>query len=340
MNSIGLDAHSGSFTMAVIDGRGKVTRCVTRATSAPDLIEAIGSVRSPNQLVVEESPVAQWVKSTLEPYVDRLVVCDPLRNRWIARDEFNDDRSSAVKLAELLRGGYIKEIHHPDESGAALRQMFSHYVDLSHQLTRFKNKLKALYRQIGLKPTGGAIYEPAGQEGWLDQLKEYPGLHQQAQQCFVLIETIEAMKQQTHKAMVKAARKVAGYKILLGVPGIGPVVASGYAAIIATPARFSRRNKLWRYAGLGNVLHISDEVVYRKGVGKSGNRTLKWLVMQQFLGAVERSRKPNQFKRRYEALLRRGLSKKTARRQISRSLLSVTRAVWMKGEAYREPPLS
>ncbi len=37
------------------------------------------------------------------------------------------------------------------------------------------------------------------------------------------------------------------------VPGVRPVIASGYMAIIVRAERCSRENKLWRYAGLGNV---------------------------------------------------------------------------------------
>ena len=339
MNRIGLDAHSASFTMAVVNEAGKVTRCLSRPTSAENLIEVVGEVPGPKELVVEESAVAQWVKDTLEPYVDRLVVCDPRRNRWIAKDDFNDDRTSAIKLGQLLRGGYIKEVRHPDGRQAHLRRVFCHYADLNEQVVRFKNKLKATYRQAGIAVKGGGIYAQSRHGEWLNRLVDAPALRRQAEQLFVLIDTLEAMKEECLKAMVRQARKDKGYALLLTIPGIGSVPACGYIALIATPHRFSRRNKLWRYAGMGNALHISDEVVYRDRPSKSGNRLLKWVATQYFMGAVERARKENVFTRRHERLLRSGLSKKMARRQVCRSLLSVVRAVWMKGEVYRETPL-
>jgi len=340
MNRIGLDAHSASFTVAVLNDLGKVTRCLSRPTSAENLIRVVGEVPGPKELVVEESAVAQWVKDTLEPYVDKLVVCDPRRNRWIAKEDFNDDRTSAIKLAQLLRGGYLKEVHHLDDRQAQLRRAFCHYADMNEQLVRFKNKLKATYRQALIRASGAGIYSERGRGEWLARLKDAPALHRQAGQLFVLIDTVEAMKEDCRKALIAAARKDKGYPLLRTIPGVGSVVACGYIALIATPHRFSRKNKLWRYAGLGNSLHISDETVYQDRPSKSGNRLLKWVTTQHFMGAVERAQANNLFRRRYERLLREGHSKKLARRQVCRSLLSVVRAVWMKGEVYRETPLS
>ena len=121
MNDIGLDVHSATFTVAVLNDKGKLVRCRRRPTGERNLIEELCAVVAPRRLVVEESPLAQWVKTVAEPYMDQVVICDPRRNRWIAKEEFNDDRTSSIKLAELMRGGYIKEIPHPSHDAAQLR---------------------------------------------------------------------------------------------------------------------------------------------------------------------------------------------------------------------------
>ena len=58
MVSIGLDAHSASFTMAAMKENGEVVRCLRRPTSAQNLIEMIGEVPGRKHLVVEEGPMA------------------------------------------------------------------------------------------------------------------------------------------------------------------------------------------------------------------------------------------------------------------------------------------
>jgi len=199
--------------------------------------------------------------------------------------------------------------------------------------------VKATYRSVGIKASGGAIYQAEHRKGWLEKLQNHPHLHQQANRLFGVLDAVEQMKQETFTEMVRRARKVLpAYRLLKEIPGVGPVLATGYIAMLQTPHRFSKKNKLWRYAGLGNVLHKSDEAVYRQGPSKSGNRVLKWLDGQHFQGAVQRGKKSNRFKRAYQQAIRRGLSRQAARRQICRCLLSVVRAIWMKEEPYSDGP--
>jgi transposase len=341
MKSLGLDVHAASFTLAIFSPGGKLSQCLTRETSAENLIDAVAAVTGPKALIVEESHLAQWVKRTLERFVDKLIVCDPQRNSWIAKDEFNDDKSSAIKLGKLHQGGFIKEIVHAEEEGAQLRSLFLHYFDLNQQLTRFKNKLKAVFRSEAIATGGKGIYEEEGHKEWLKKLKGQGHLQHMARQRFELVDTLEALKEETYEAMTKRARRQEKtYKLLDGIPGAGPVIVTGYMALIETPHRFSRKNKLWRYASLANKYQRSDEEVYAKGASKSGNRVLKWVVMEHFQHAVERSKGNNKFKRKYQELLKQGLDGTAARRHVCRSILSTVRAMWLKGEAYCDNPMN
>ncbi|MEK7996236.1 MAG: transposase, partial [Planctomycetota bacterium] len=340
MHILGLDAHSATFTVEILNPRGRVCREMKRETSAENLIEAVREAPGPKVVVVEESHLAQWVKRTVERYVDKVVICDPKRNKWISGDEFNDDASSAHKLAELYRGGYIKEIRHPDDGGAKLRSLFLHYYDLNQQLTRFKNKLKAVFRQEAIGTTGKGIYDEERHAAWLQKLRGQQHLQHAARQRFELIDVLESCKHETYEVMVQLAKKNAAYRLLDSMPGAGPVIATGYLALIDTPDRFSRKNKLWSYAGFGNKRHTSDDEVYEEHASKNGNRPLKWVVIEHFLHAVQQTQQGNRFKRCYEELRRKGLDETAARRAVCRKLLSTVRALWMKGAAYRDDPLS
>lgn len=168
MNYIGLDAHSATFTLALVNEEGKVTNHVKRSTSGKNLIEVVSRVRGPKELTVEESSLAQWISIILEPYVEDLTVCDPRRNRWIAGAEYADDSASAVKLAQLLRGGYLKPVQHPGREMAELRRLFVHYYDLNHQITRFKNKRgPSSARPASTSPAAASTAKRTATSGWL-----------------------------------------------------------------------------------------------------------------------------------------------------------------------------
>jgi transposase len=335
-----LDLHAASFSLAVLSPQGRMAQSLSRPTSERSLIEVIEAIPGPKQLVVEESHLAEWAKRVITPYVDQLVICDPQRNAWIAKDDFNNDLSSAEKLAKLLHGGFIKEIRHPGEEGAELRGLFLHYHDLTVQATRFKNKLKAVFRSEAIATRGKGIYEEENHREWLGQLKALPHRRQEAEHWFELIDQLEGLKEEAFKRMTKRARERKAYALLEGIPGIGAVVATGYLAMLETPHRFSRKNKLWKYASLGQVKRVSDHVPYADYASRQGNRVLKWLVFTHFQGAVERAVKTNRFKRKFEELRARGLSFGAARRHICRALLSSVRAIWKKEEPYRDHPVS
>jgi transposase len=326
--------------MAILNARGKLMQCLNRDTSEESLIEEASKVTGKKHMVVEECHLAQWVHATLKPYVDELTVCDPKHNRWIAQDDFADDRTSAIKLAQLAQMGQLKPVYHPDDGMAQLRGLFLHYYDLTRQLTRFKNKLKACFRRVAVPTPGRGVYHPGQHQEWLEKLRDHPYLVTQAQHLFELVDRLQAIKAHTHREMVARAKRVPAFDLLTQMPGIGPVVGTGYLAIVITPHRFARKNKLWRYAGLANQVHESDGVVYRRRPSRCGNRVLKWIVIQHFQGAVRCPKGLNRFQRQYQALLARGVGQRAARRVVCRTLLSVVRAVWMTGEPYQEMPLS
>ncbi|MHC4407244.1 MAG: transposase [Planctomycetota bacterium] len=336
MNHLGLDVHSAHFVLAYVNAAGRLCRQYERNTSGENLIDILAKVRGPKRLIVEECHLAQWVKHIAEPYVDELVVCDPQRNRWIAEDDFANDQSSARKLGQLSQGGFIRAIRHPDDVGAELRSLFLHYYNLSRQNTRFKNMLKATFRQVAIRAPGAGIYEAENRKAWLTKLQGFPSLQRRARHCFKLVETVTKLKDDAFKAMAGRAKKSPTYTLLQTIPGVGPVVSSGYIALIDTPDRFSRKNKLWAYACLGKKHHESDEKVYATRRSRTGCRPLKWLAMEQFHTGVLGTKSSNRFKRQYEHLLRSGLGRRMARRHVCRSMLSVVRSVWMKGEAYRD----
>jgi hypothetical protein len=102
---IGLDVHCQETEIAVLTPAGRLTKRMRVATTIPALVEALGSIGPPGQVVLEEGPLAEWLYRNLSGYVDRLTVCDPRRNHLIAKDSDKDDPIDAEKLARLYRGG-------------------------------------------------------------------------------------------------------------------------------------------------------------------------------------------------------------------------------------------
>ena len=116
---VGLDVHPGTTDLAILTVSSPMVehhRCPTRIS---DLVQVLGRIVRPIHMVMEEGPLADWLYRNLLPHVDHITVAEPRRNRLIAKDTDKDDRLDAEKLAQLLRGGYLKSVHHPPRKTCA-----------------------------------------------------------------------------------------------------------------------------------------------------------------------------------------------------------------------------
>ena len=129
MKYVGLDVHAAHCDVCVIDNETKVMFETSCETNGSELVKVLTAIAEPKVVVLEETTIADWVYRTLKPHVGRVVVSDPRQNALIANDENLNDKTAAQKLAMLLRGGFIHEVHH----GALERHDFKRLVLFYHQ---------------------------------------------------------------------------------------------------------------------------------------------------------------------------------------------------------------
>src|SRR5438128_2327190 len=130
---IGLDVHCQFTELVVVSESGRVTKRQRCATTIPELTEALAVIPSPRYVALEESALADWLWRNLARLSDEMIVCDPRRNHWIAKGGDKDDPLDAEKLAQLLRGGYLKAVHHTE---SLERMIFKQHVALYYHGVR------------------------------------------------------------------------------------------------------------------------------------------------------------------------------------------------------------
>lgn len=123
---IGADVHSNSTELA-IEKRNKIVARYTLPTTIPALCQVPDSLQGKKYLAFEEGPMAGWLCRNLNKKVDKLLVCDPRRNKLISSD---GDRIDAAKLVFLLRGDYLRAVYHSDDDERAeLKHWVALYYD-------------------------------------------------------------------------------------------------------------------------------------------------------------------------------------------------------------------
>lgn len=333
MHYIGMDCHISTLDFAVINDAGRLVKASSVATSANNFIEFVKKVTPPRIVYMEEGTLAAWVLETCVRFGEKLVITNPKENHWIGSSGQKDDAIDALKLAQLARGGYIKEIHHPVGERRRFRELMEAYHDTVRSTTRIKNKIKAKFRQNGIPCTGVTVYSKTCREGWKGKLPQDPTLLLILEGLWRQLEQSE----QTEKEILAAAKAQAKHypeiKHFGAIPGFGFIHAATVSAILETPYRFADKRKVWMYTGLGLMKRSSAGKLYSEKLTTDYNRLLKYTLMQAAEAAIRTEDNP--FRQKYlDMTLLRGVAPHRARLTVARDMLATLWAMWKKGEKY------
>lgn len=329
---IAVDAHPGFSKIAFLSHNGAVISCKDYPTSAPELIDAVNSVKGYKKMVVEESQIADWFKRNLEPYVDEMIIADPKKNNWIAKAEHMNDKIAAIRLAHLLRGGYIHPVYHPDSQRQQFKELVLHYHDITRQITRFKNKLKSRFISHGINVDGNHVYHNIYFNDYCRKLND--STHRlEAHNYFTMVKHLEKIKAVTLKKIRLFYPRYPEIRQLSELPGIGQIRAFTISALVDTPYRFPNKRKLWAYCCLSKAEKYSNGTLYKHKSSTQGNRFLKYIFLQAAMDAIG-SKKDSRFKRTAERLTANNVSTKNIRRTVARQIVSTVLALWKSQQPY------
>ena len=333
MNYIGCDCHISTLDCAVVNERGQETKKQKMNTGVKGLMEFVKSIPKPRKIIIEEGTLANWLLEVCTDYGEKLIITDPKMNRWIGRAGQKNDAIDATKLAHLARGGYIKEIHHPIGDRRRFRELVMSYHDTVKSQTRIKNKLKAKFRQNGIKCSGETVYSVKYREEWKKKLPQDKLVQVMVEGLWQQLDQVHEVQEELLGHIRKQSRQYSEIKRFKQIPGIGTVHAATISAIVEDPHRFANKKKLWMYAGLGLAEKTSGEKVYSRSLTRSFNRLLKRALKQATEAAI--IARDNQFRRQYLRLtLEKGIPSHRAKLTVARSMLATVYGIWKSGEDY------
>jgi len=336
---IGMDVHCNNTELAIERGCKIVDR-YSVPTTIPAIVEVLESLSGKKHLAMEEGPMAGWLYRNLFDKVDRLIVSDPRRNKLIASDGDSDDKIDSAKLAALLRGNYLRAVHHSlDEDLWRLKRWVGLYHDRVKDATGAINKIRSYGRMHGIKTPRGVLRDVVKRQQWLANLTD--------RNAAALLEVLwigyDATAHQTRLAKKQLIRRARKYPIVhwwQELAGIGLIRAATMLAYLDTPWRFKRKSQLWKYCGLGLVHNSSGKD--SRGRYKTGQLRLVWHANKRLKNAVMGATvcvingKDNVFKDYYEKLIDDGLTQSNARHAVARKLLTVMWGMWKRSCRFDE----
>jgi transposase len=336
---IGMDVHKETISIAVMKGDGKLVMESIIETRTSTILQFIEGVRGDLHVTLEEGTWAAWLYDLLKPHVTELVVCDPRKNA-LMKEGNKSDKIDARKLADLLRGGYLRSVYHGENGMRTMKELARSYLTISKDLTRVMNRVKALYRSWGICCAGQQVYAPRHRSEWLNKIGE-TGVRRRAEFFYQQLDALRVLHKAVRQDLLAESRKHSATKLLREIPSIGAIRAALLLALIQTPQRFRTKRQLWTYSGLAidtrdsaqhrfvdGQLQRSKKPQQLRGLNQNHNHDMKAVFKS---AATMASSGAGPFHDFYQGLLTKGMEPAMARLTLARKIAAITLTVWKKG---------
>jgi transposase len=199
------------------------------------------------------------------------------------------DKNDAKMIAQILRGGWYREVHKKSDDARLLRTFIGARGKLVEIQTQLVNELQGFMKHWGL-PVGSSrsvnFYERISKA--LEQLPNLKGI---IEPLVKVLEEVRLQLKDLDKQLEDKAKVSNDAKIMMSHPGVGPVVAMAYLATIDDMSRFRKSRQVGAYVGLTARVYQSGETTLYGRITKDGDNLLRGYLLTAANALLTKSRK-------------------------------------------------
>lgn len=283
---VGMDVHKTTITIATARGQEEARSFGTIPNTQAALdsfVRKLVSRGEPLSFVYEAGPGGYGIYRRLTADGHACMVAAPALIPRKPGDRVKTDRRDAVKLARLCRAGELTAVQVPDADDEAVRDLFRARCDAKQMEKTARQNLLSFLLRLGQHYAGGRHWTQMHWR-WLEGLS----LPHYAQQL-TLQEYIDTIKQcrdrllrydQMLHDVVQQWKRACDVSNLQALRGVSFLTAVGLVAELGDLRRFRSARQLMSYAGLVPSENSSGATVRRGGITKTGNRHVRWLLVE------------------------------------------------------------
>ena len=277
---IGIDIHR-TFGEVVIWEDGRL-RNFGRVDMTRTALEGLGGKLHPtDEVVIEATGNSMAVSRVLSPFVQRVVIANPLQVKAIAHAHVKTDKVDAGTLANLFAAGFLPEIWTPDAETERKRRLTARRYQVVRHRTRIKNEVHAiLHAHLVPKCPHSDLFNRRGR-GWLtrqalpDDEREAIGRH--LRELDRLAEDLAVLDRE----IAEGALDDGAVKRLMTITGVNLTVATGVMAAVGDISRFDSPGKLVSYLGLNPRVRQSGLGAAHHGrISKAGRSHARAMLVE------------------------------------------------------------
>lgn len=229
---IGLDVSVKETSVCIVDGAGVVVLEV-KVPSEPEAIAEVMArpIFCIKRVGLEAGPLSQWLYGELVEFGYPMICVDTRHMRAALAAQVNkSDRNDARGIAQMMRVGLYRPVHVKTLSSQKRRMLLTSRQLLQAKARDIENDLRGTLRNFGLKV--GKV--SAGQ--FAARIRELvDGDADLAAIVEPLLAVHVVLREQIaklHRRLLRIVRQDAVCRLLMTMPGVGPVVALTFRSTV------------------------------------------------------------------------------------------------------------
>jgi len=285
---IGLDAHKVTIHAAILLPGAEKAFEESVANTSDGVRRFVRRLkkRAPGEVVCcyEAGPLGYALQRTLIALGLRCIVVAPSLIPVKPGARIKTDRRDARKLAELLRGGLLTEVHAPTAEQEAVRDLCRAREAAKEDQKRVRHRLSKLLLRRGIRYTAGRKAWTRAHQEWLRGRRlDHPADQAILDDQLLALEQVEG-RLAALDDKIGAWAQEPPYAEPVGwlrcFRGIDTLTALSIVAELHDWRRFDSPRHLMAYLGMVPSEHSSGGQERRGALTKAGNRRLRRLVIE------------------------------------------------------------
>jgi transposase len=332
-----IDLHLRYSQICIVDETGRAVRAQRIVTSRAGF-EAVFAGRAAMRVVVESSTESEWVAQAVAAWGHEVIVVDPNyglmyghRSRGV-----KTDRRDAAALAEACRRGVYRPAHRVSATQRGGRRALRVREQLVRIRTQLINQVRAQLRQEGYRlPSGSAEHAVPR----LTRLAIPAALREALAPVVAVLETVGQQVAACTAALARTAQGDPVVQRLMTAPGVGPITALTYRAVLDDVARFREAGAVSAYLGLVPREDSTGERQRRGAITKAGPSAVRVLLIQAGW-VIWRGRGGSAALYGWVQRLAERRGRRIALVALARRLSRILYAMWRDETTYRVAPVT
>lgn len=327
---VGVDWHKRTSTWVAIDEHRHQVYQRSWGCTPMEVKAAIASLPAAVcDITLAVEPVCgwRWMSNICEASGIDTRIANTIKLRQIADSGQKTDKNDALTLAELLRADYLPEAYKVPDDIYSLRALVRERAHFIRYSTATKCRIHSVCTARGAHETADRPLHKAGWETLNNQDSGLAEMYQSLEETAIHVARLE-------QQIADIIKETDTYKLLLSLPGIGPITAATIYAEVGDFTRFKTPAALISYAGIYPKERSSGELKRYGSISKAGSKVLRYSIIEAAMRIRDTEKSHNLYTHYLAAREDRHKTAKQARVVVAHKLLTIAWYLVQRGCAY------